>query len=655
MEKIERKIYAIGVSTILIFMGLIFYTSVDVKADTYNGEDLALAILVNQSTLVSSSYSDTDSLGNRMSAVLTSKGTLSPTYGSSFAFFSTGIAETDIVTTDEENPGSERGNWFSGGQYGYPRDQVSLEMILSVPAGMHYLYYDVQFFSSEYPEYVGSQYNDKFTISVESPTEGTSTYVFDVNSGYFVLDSDGITGTGFDIYAQSGYPNDVDWVDTTPRSTGADGGASDLIPIGGASHPVSPYEQVTVTISIQDDGDNQFDSAAFIDNLMFSGFSLTNVSSTKTYTDLNDGNVEPGDIIRYRVTINNNGYADQSNNDGDEFEDMLPANVTFIDGSLTATSGTIAYDQQERKITWNGGIIARSQVSMTFDVFVNESCKNGTIISNQGTVHWDDDEDGTNNAVKLTDDPHVQGEGGGPDPTNFTVIAFEAPAYVIEDFSDDPIGEAASNSFMNRLWFETTKEEGESNFEIAVSYYNATPGSFKTKLREAGSPQHWYYNFSNLESFATSWKISFKCGNATEASTMFLNISNSNDDCLVRFKYAYEKDGSQPPLDWVLHIYYWSPGINDWVELWENGNLYNNWYQLAFSRVSHNRVQYMLLDRDGVELDSQEDYTMTDYMLERSEGSTFSNIASVEWRNIYDAVVCPMFFWDDHIIGLIPE
>ena len=117
---------------------------------------------------------------------------------------------------------------------------------------MHYLYYDVQFLSAEYPEYVGTQYNDKLTVTVDSPSEGTSEYFFDVNSGYFVLDSNDITGTGFDIFAQSGYPSDVDWVDTTPRNPGADAGASALIQIGGAAHPVSPNEQITVTFNIKD-------------------------------------------------------------------------------------------------------------------------------------------------------------------------------------------------------------------------------------------------------------------------------------------------------------------------------------------------------------------------------------------------------------------
>jgi hypothetical protein len=33
----------------------------------------------------------------------------------------------------------------------------------------------------------------------------------------------------------------------------------------------------------------------------------------------------------------------------------------------------------------------------------------------------------------------------------------------------------------------------------------------------------------------------------------------------------------------------------------------------------------------------------------------FSDLANVEWINTKLPIVCPMFFWDDHRIGLINE
>ncbi|MCK4348450.1 MAG: hypothetical protein KAW47_07525, partial [Thermoplasmatales archaeon] len=188
MRKVMGKKNIGAIVTVGLLLSTVFMIvpSERVNAGSYDGEDLALAILANQSTLVSSSYSDTDTSGHRQADVLSSLGTMSPTHGSTFALFSTGITGYNPVTTNENNPGSERGSWFEGGKYGYPRDEATLTMTLDVPGYMHYIYYDVQFFSTEYPEYVGSQYNDKLTITVDSPSEGTSQYIFDINSGYFV-------------------------------------------------------------------------------------------------------------------------------------------------------------------------------------------------------------------------------------------------------------------------------------------------------------------------------------------------------------------------------------------------------------------------------------------------------------------------------------
>ncbi len=81
---------------------------------------------------------------------------------------STGVAVSVPVTTDGDSPGSERGTWFRN-IHGNPRDEATLTMELQVPPYMHYLYYDVQFFTTEYPDYIGTKYNDEFTGTVDSP------------------------------------------------------------------------------------------------------------------------------------------------------------------------------------------------------------------------------------------------------------------------------------------------------------------------------------------------------------------------------------------------------------------------------------------------------------------------------------------------------
>jgi len=649
----NKKTVLIFIAVFILSNILIITPSERITAGSYNGQDLAYAILANSSWLVDSSYTDADASGCRQACALSSLGYMQPTDGSTFALFSTGVAGVSIVSTNEDNPGDERGSWFSGGRQGYPRDEATLTMTLQVPMFMHYLYYDVQFFSAEYPEYVGTQYNDKLTITVNSPSEGVSNYIVDVNSGYFVLDSNLIPGSGFDIFAQSGNPNDVDWIDTTPRTPGADAGASDLIQIGGLTHPVSPNEQITVTINMKDSGDNLFDSAAFVDNLMFTGYAKTEIMARKTVTDINGEPAESGDTMKYRVTISNTGAADQDNNPGNEFEDILPENVTYVPGSATASLGAISYSAGDNKIIWNGGVPGESSVILEFQVTVDNGLPNGTVISNQGTVFWDSNEDGTNDATELTDDAYVDdgidqdndGETDDDDPTDFTVVVFEPPSMLTEDYSDDAPGDNATQTYMGRQWYETSNGKIGSKFEVSSGYYYETSNSYKTKLRSSGGIQYWNYTFDELDGDLNWWEIWFACGDTSESADLLLNFKNKNDQDIAKLKFEYIQAGSNPPNDWLVKLYYSDQGTS-WMQLYSDyvgGYLRKSWYKIRVEKNGDNFINYYL-NRSGVGLVG----SGTGNKLPAS----FTNFARVEFSSTKNPVVCPMFFWDEHCIGL---
>jgi len=621
----------------------------NVNAGSYDGTDLATAILANQSTLISSSYMDRDNEGHRQGDVLSSLGTILPTEGSTFALFSTGIAGNVPVTTNALNPGDERGTCFKN-KYGQPRDEATLRMTLQVPAYMHYLYYDIQFFTSEYPEYVGSQYNDRVIVTVDSPSKGVTTYTMDVNSGDFILDSHDIPGTGFNIFATSGDPDLVDWVDTTPRNPGADAGATALV---GREHPVSPNEQINVTINIKDIGDNQFDSAIFIDNLIFSGYAKTEIIARKTAKDLNGGFLECEDVIEYTTTISNIGAANQSDNPGNEFEDVIPDNTTYVTGSLSTTSGLLEYDAGENKITWNGEIPSESSVALTFQVKVNTGLTNGVIISNQGTVFWDSNENGTNDATELTDDPAIDdgidqdgdGETDDDDPTNMIVSSYEPPSTLTEDFSDDSPGGNATQLYYTYKWFETTEGAEGSNFEVASSYHYSTSHSFKTKIRASSEiSSYWNYFLSQFNSDIVWWETWFACGNISEESDLFLDFKNTANNDIAKVKLEYVQGGSDHPSDYVAKLYYKSS--SEWIQLssdFPGGYLYNGWYKIRIEKYGDNYINYSLYQAGKGLVDSQTGSTV---------GPSFSNLARVEWSSTKSPVVCPIFFWDEHRIGL---
>jgi len=634
MKKISGKNLGVMIAIGILLSNLvIFHSSENVSADDpYTGEDLARAMLDTryQSNLVWSTYTDRDTTdGHRQGNVITSLGVLQPTNGMNFTMLSTGIAGFVPVTTDEngdelpDNPGDERGTWFKW-QSAHPRDEVTLTMDLQVPPLMTRLTYDVQFLSAEYPEYVGTTFNDELTITVNSPSQGISTYTQDINSGIFRLEANELTGSGFDIFATSGNPSNLDIV-TTTIGPGGDAGATLRFP---AEHSVLGPEDVTVTINIKDAGDNMVDSAVFIDNVSFAEKAQVSITARKDVYNL-EGElieyVECGDTIEYRIDIINGGEIMQQ---GNEFEDMLSDDVTFA-GNLTWEYGTASYIPDEHKVIWTGDIPADNYHRLKFQVTINDSLENGAIIPNNGTIDWDSDNNGVNDAIALTGFANV------------TVIAYEPPSSVTEDFSGDIAGGKANQSHDGRAWFETSSGVLGSVFEVVSGYHYSTANAFKTKLRSSGRPQYWNYSLDVLECDIDWWEVWFACGNTSEASNLYLDFKNNNGENIARTKFEYAYDnGADPPMDWLLDIYCWNPTTEQWELLYLD---LSGWYRLKIGKNDPNYINYSLYRADGYQVGLK---------IYEQTNPSFSNLEYVEWYNTKNPIICPMFFWDEHTVGL---
>jgi uncharacterized repeat protein (TIGR01451 family) len=136
------------------------------------------------------------------------------------------------------------------------------------------------------------------------------------------------------------------------------------------------------------------------------------VSGTKTVS----GNLSEGGTIFYDVVLTNNGNLPQGDNPGDEFTDVLPASLTLV--GAAATSGTAVANVGTNTVTWNGTIAASGgTVTITIEAIIDAGTA-GSTISNQGTIAFDADGNGTNEASAQTDDPAA---GGQADPTAFVV------------------------------------------------------------------------------------------------------------------------------------------------------------------------------------------------------------------------------------------
>jgi len=230
-------------------------------------------------------------------AVVADFGVFKPLAGSNMILVSSGVA------ADKDDPGyvvpqsgTDFGNQFANplpnlkgapmcGQGAAPMAQDYTELVLSLkaPSNVTSYSFNFQFFSAEYPEYVCTQFNDKFLVLQESPNEFQSptNIAFDmqmnpitINNGFFSICTNDtskpqtqhctkpvtdLAGTGYE-------DTDGPSIPLPFPIPGADQ------PIGGSTGwltttaPVSPNETVTLHFIIFDEGDGILDSAALIDN-----------------------------------------------------------------------------------------------------------------------------------------------------------------------------------------------------------------------------------------------------------------------------------------------------------------------------------------------------------------------------------------------------
>ena len=127
----------------------------------------------------------------------------------------------------------------------------SLLQELVVPAGVETLRIDFNFVSEEFPEFVGSIFDDAFRALITTP-DGQSTFaqVSVNNSG------------GFTVIGDCGFPGG----DSTCGQTGWREGSVDLSAYAGTDTPI----QVELLFSAVDAGDNIYDTHVLVDNLRFS-------------------------------------------------------------------------------------------------------------------------------------------------------------------------------------------------------------------------------------------------------------------------------------------------------------------------------------------------------------------------------------------------
>jgi hypothetical protein len=177
-----------------------------------------------------------------------------PSDGATYAVLSTG----DVTQADQPSASADNDNGGltppTRGASNTALDVLVLAIPVVVPAGANCLSFDFRFLSEEYPNFVGTDFNDAFIAELDNSTwTGGSTITGLQND--FALDPDGqpvtINSTG-----QS-------------RMSAADATGT---PYGGASAPLRAKTVVTpgqhtIYLSVFDQQDNALDSVVFVDAL----------------------------------------------------------------------------------------------------------------------------------------------------------------------------------------------------------------------------------------------------------------------------------------------------------------------------------------------------------------------------------------------------
>jgi len=199
-------------------------------------------------------------------AVFSNLGVIQPKQGDTLAVLSSGVAGTSAP-----EPGVD----FAPG--GVSGDTVSLVIDLDVPEGSNRLSLDFNFLSAEFPDFVGSIFNDTFVVRV-TDANGTRTIASaSVNSSFFFAASGSRAGgTGFDIFTE-----DPSGVDTSFGGGLPDAGVTDWQSV---EVEIAGGGPVTLQFTIGDLGDGILDSAVVLDSVV-----ITSLEAVDPNPDLLDG------------------------------------------------------------------------------------------------------------------------------------------------------------------------------------------------------------------------------------------------------------------------------------------------------------------------------------------------------------------------------
>ncbi len=176
-----------------------------------------------------------------------------PRSGKSFMILSTG----DALLADNKDSSGSSGVSAGGPTIRGSRDVTIFRVNLQVPKGKNCLSFRFKFLTEEYPEFVGEIFNDGFIAELDDTTWNTNT-----------IGSPIITAPGNFAVDSMGNRISVNGVGSASVTAGQAKGTT----YDGATRVLRASTRITpgkhrLYLSVFDQGDRQYDSAAFVDRL----------------------------------------------------------------------------------------------------------------------------------------------------------------------------------------------------------------------------------------------------------------------------------------------------------------------------------------------------------------------------------------------------
>ena len=211
---------------------------------------LVAAMEIPQANVVSATFDTSDPGGVGVGTA--HLGRFFPRQGSTFAILSTGLAATAETPNDAEGTSTV----LSGLDTSQGEDMVQLRIVLAPPPGAQCLGFDFAFYSEEFPEFVGSEFNDAFLA--------------ELGGSNFQIVGNTITAPRNFAVDPAGNLISINTVFGVSRNTQStyDGATSALRAV--AALNASSFPTVELVLTIVDLGDSIYDSSVLLDNFTFS-------------------------------------------------------------------------------------------------------------------------------------------------------------------------------------------------------------------------------------------------------------------------------------------------------------------------------------------------------------------------------------------------